>query len=75
MASKYITLEYHEYLNVYRYWKSILNPSDQIFPPWSLSWGMIGLEYYDSLPKNKRRFKILDHSKWMQHWMLVKISN
>lgn len=73
MGSKYVTLEYDEYINVYRYWKEKINPSEFTCWPWAFLWERIGLHFYDS-SSTHRKFKILDHSKWMQHWTLVKIN-
>lgn len=75
MKSKFITLEYQEYQDVYRFWKKKINPSDYTRFPWGMFWKSIGLEYYESLPYMARKFKILNNNKWKQHWMLVKINN
>ena len=75
MESKFITLEYEEYLNVYRHGKDILNPANRNCYPWSFLWENIGLKYHESLGEGKRKFKIVDHKKWMHHWMLIKINN
>jgi len=87
MESKFITLEYKDYILVYSHYKSILNKENWARQSRNIAlhqssraaeiaaaWENIGLEYYESLPKSQRRFKILDHNKWMQHWMLVKIA-
>jgi len=74
MESEFITLEFEEYLNVCSFWKEKINPYEFTAFPWGFSWNAIGLEYYEALPQ-KRKFKVLDHTKWMQHWILVKINN
>jgi hypothetical protein len=74
MESKFITLEYKDYILVYSHYKSILNKENWARQSRNIAWENIGLQYYESLPKSQRRFKILDHNKWMQHWMLVKIA-
>jgi hypothetical protein len=75
---KHVTLTLEEYFTVYRHYKHILRPiwlEDRMaITTENFDWHKIGLKYYDS-PFNKRIFKVLDYSKWMQHWMLVKIAN
>jgi hypothetical protein len=73
MKSEFIALEYDEYITVYTHYKHILNPFNTQIRANHMKWIHLGLEYYDSLPQMKRKFKVLNRKKWMQHLMLAKI--
>jgi hypothetical protein len=73
MKSRFITLEFVEYNDLFRNNKALLNPSDKIMHYRHIPWHLIGLKFYDALPQGKRKFKILEHKMWMKYWMLTKI--
>ena len=80
MESKLISMTNAEYIGIYRQYKDIVNPN--YYNMWGethtnsahMQWYKIGLEYYET-NENGKKFKVLDHKKWMHHLMLAKIAN
>lgn len=70
---KKITLDYDEYISVYKDNFELLNPLKVQIRPCHMLWEKLGLDYHDSISGNKRVFKVLDEKKWMHYWMLMKI--
>ena len=80
MGFKFISLTHSEYIELYSYYKDIVNNNRINYigiiaiNSACMDWHKLGLEYYETTSQGKK-FWIMDNDKWMQYLMLMKIAN